>query len=45
MMENTELYYTIQIYEMETMIVLLLICGFIMGLAWLCNKFWNRRKK
>lgn len=44
-MENTELYYTIQIYGMETFIVLLLICGFICGLAYLCNKFWNRRNK
>lgn len=44
-MENTELYYTIQIYGMETMIILLLIVAFIMGLAWLFNKFWNRRNK
>lgn len=44
-MENTELYYTIQIYSANIMIILLLIVGFVMGLAWLCNKFWNRRKQ
>ena len=44
-MENTELYYTIQIYSMEAMLILLGITLFILGLAWLCNKFWNRRNK
>lgn len=41
-MEYTELYYTIEIYEMNIFIILLLITGIFTCLIYLLNKWWNR---
>ena len=44
-MENTELYYTIQIYSLDAMVVLLGITFFVMGIAHIFSKWWERRHK
>ena len=44
-MENTELYFTIQIYSLYAMIALLGITLFVMGIAYIFSKWWERRHK